>query len=212
MKTFTETQLDALFEIFNIGVGRAAASMSAMTGESITLVVPTLDFCNARQIASVLSKDSTEHICCVSQRYEGGLETEALLVFPEASSMELVREMLKGTVPFEVMHEMEQEAMSEIGNIVLNSCVSTFANILRVQFNAALPVFMRGLCTQVLDIPGYGGDDTVIALDISFTIEAKSIRGNMAFIFQLNSLDNFMQSVDGYFARMLAHPNVHGLC
>ncbi|TAN52810.1 MAG: chemotaxis protein CheC [Methylococcaceae bacterium] len=206
MRTFTETQLDALFEIFNIGVGRAAASMSAMTGESVSLIVPTMDFCDARQIAGTLLKDSAEHICCVSQRYEGGLETEALLVFPEASSLELVREILKGTVPGESIHEMEQEAMSEIGNIVLNSCVSTFANILHVQFNASLPVFMRGLCTQVLDIPGYGDDDTVIALDISFTIEAKSIRGNMAFIFQLNSLDNFMQNIDDYFARMLAVP------
>ena len=44
MFVLNDLQQDALLEIFNIGVGKAAAALSKMTSEEVLLSVPTLEF------------------------------------------------------------------------------------------------------------------------------------------------------------------------
>ena len=50
---------------------------------------------------------------------------KALLIFPEQNGLDLVRLILRNSPPLSEMTEMEQEAFSEVGNIILNSCVGS---------------------------------------------------------------------------------------
>jgi chemotaxis protein CheY-P-specific phosphatase CheC len=43
MKLLTDMQLDALTEVFNVGAGRAASSLSAIVGEIVTLDIPRVE-------------------------------------------------------------------------------------------------------------------------------------------------------------------------
>ena len=44
---------------------------------------------------------------------QGDIEGRALLIFPEAKSMELVRAVVGGYLPLEELMELEQEALAE---------------------------------------------------------------------------------------------------
>ena len=65
------------------------------------------------------------------QVFEGDITGRALLIFPETKSLELVRAITGGDLPLEDIIELEQEALAETGNILLNSCLATIANMLR---------------------------------------------------------------------------------
>jgi chemotaxis protein CheC len=201
MIPLTELEHDALVEIFNIGVGHAAASMSAIVNEKVKMSVPSISFLNRASAAKLLSNKDDERICGVSQHYEGAFNTEAMLMFPENKSLEIVRLMVGESVPLQELTEMEQEAMSEIGNIILNSCVGTLANIFQLKLHGSLPLYHVGTSAEILSASGSPDDTTVMMLHIDFLLEKQQIRGYVAFILDLNSLQDLKHQINCYLLR-----------
>jgi chemotaxis protein CheC len=206
MVTLSELEHDALVEIFNIGVGQAAAAMSGIVGEEVTMSVPSITFLSRAEAAALLEdahKHSSggERICGVSQHYEGAFQTEALLMFPEDKSLEIVRLMVGEAVPLSELSEMEQEAMSEIGNIILNSCVGTLANIFQQELHGSLPVYHVGSSDEILDATGTRADTVVMMLHIDFILEKHQIHGYVAFILDITALHDLKAQIDGYLER-----------
>ena len=204
MVNLSELENDALVEIFNIGVGHAAASMSEIVNEEVTMSVPSITFLNRADAATLLgNKRDGDRICGVSQHYDGAFATEAILMFPEDKSLEIVRLMVGDSMPLEQLTEMEQEAMSEIGNIILNSCVGTLANLFDSELHGSLPVYHVGTSTEILSVFGEHGDDVVLMLHIDFVLAKHQIHGYVAFVLDLSALHDLKQQVSHYLAKVL---------
>ena len=203
MIPLTELEHDALVEIFNIGVGHAAASMSAIVNEEVKMSVPSISFLNRASAAKLLSNKDDERICGVSQHYEGAFTTEAILMFPEDKSLDIVRLMVGEAVSFEELTEMEQDAMSEIGNIILNSCVGTLANIFSQELSGSLPSYHVGTSEEILAASGGLSHAVVLMLHISFILEAHQIHGYVAFILDMSALRDLQHQIDCYLAKVM---------
>jgi len=54
----------------------------------------------------------------------------ALLIFPEANGLELLRAVVGRHLPLEDIVDLEDEALAETGNIILNSWLVTVSNLL----------------------------------------------------------------------------------
>ncbi|WLI87917.1 chemotaxis protein CheC [Massilia sp. R2A-15] len=197
MVTLSELQHDALVEIFNIGVGQAARAMSEIVSEEVTMSVPSIRFLN-RAAAALLGNVDGQRVCGVSQRYEGAFSTHAILMFPEDKSLDIVRLMVGDAVPFKQLTEMEQEAMSEIGNIILNSCVGTLANIFEQELRGSLPVYHLGSSEDILGASGGAPETVVLVLHIDFILETHQINGYVAFVLDLSALADLQVQVDRY--------------
>jgi chemotaxis protein CheC len=139
----------------------------------------------------------------VSQHYDGAFSTEAILMFPEDKSLDIVRLMVGESVPLKELTDMEQEAMSEIGNIILNSCVGTLANIFAQELSGSLPVYHVGTSEEILKASGGNGDAIVLMLHIDFILEKHQIHGYVAFILDLSALQDLREQVDRYIARAM---------
>ncbi len=203
MFNLSELQHDALVEIFNIGVGQAAAAMGSIVNEEVTMSVPSITFLSRSDAAEMLSIDDAQRICGVSQRYEGAFTTEAILMFPEDKSLDIVRMMVGEAMPLKELTEMEQEAMSEIGNIILNSCVGTLANIFGRELKGSLPVYHVGSSEDILGVSEGNRDTLVLMLHIDFTLEKQHILGYVAFLLDVTALHDLQEQVDQYIARMM---------
>ncbi|NHZ81515.1 chemotaxis protein CheC [Massilia sp. CCM 8695] len=205
MSTFnlSELQHDALVEIFNIGVGHAAKSMSEIVNEKVTMSVPSISFLNRAEAAEMLGNKDSARVCGVSQHYEGAFKTEAILMFPEDKSLDIVRLMVGESVPLKELTEMEQEALSEIGNIILNSCVGTLANIFAQELSGSLPEYHVGTSEEILSATGGQGDTVVLMLHIDFILEKHQIHGYVAFILDLTALQDLQDQVDRYLAKIM---------
>lgn len=203
MFNLNELQHDALVELFNQGVGQAAAAMSQIVHEEVMMSVPTILFQTRAECAKTLGNKEGRRICAITQHYEGAFKTEAILMFPEEKSLEIVRLMVGLTLSMEELSEMEQEAMSEIGNIILNSCMSTLANIAGKELQGSLPLYHVGTSDEILGRTGSQWDGLVLTLKIDFSIERHQIHGYVAFLLDLTALQDLRQYIDNYLGRVV---------
>jgi chemotaxis protein CheC len=112
----TELEADLLAELFNIGVGRAADSLSRMVNQEVKLSVPSVEFRSVREMADYLGGDNI--ICSVSQNMTGEFDARSMLLFPEDNSMEVVRLLMGDHLSDELVADMQEEALNEIGNTI----------------------------------------------------------------------------------------------
>ena len=205
MFNLSELENDALVEIFNIGVGQAAASMSAIVNEAVRMSVPSISFMNRTEAGRMLGRrdPEPERICGVSQHYAGAFDTDAILMFPEDKSLEIVRLMVGEAVPLKELTEMEQEAMCEIGNIILNSCVGTLANIFQRELQGSLPRYHVGTSDEILTAGSSPADTVVLMLHIDFLLEKHQIHGYVAFILDITALHDLKEQINLYIARAM---------
>lgn len=199
MTPLNADQTDALVEIFNISIGRAAAALSSMVNEEVTLTIPTIEFMAIRDAAERLGIDA-ERICGVTQSFDGPFRAEAMLMFPEDRSLEIVRMMLGEAYSLDELSDLQQEAMSEIGNILLNACVGSIANITNESFNSTLPEVRMGLGQDLLRSHKKTEQDSVLLIYIDFIIAARTIHGYMAFLMDVPSINGLIESVDRFLA------------
>jgi chemotaxis protein CheC len=205
MFNLSELENDALIEIFNIGVGQAAASLSAIVNEAVRMSVPSISFIPRAEAARLLGKTDgvPERICGVSQHFDGAFETEAILMFPEDKSLEIVRLMVGESVPLKELTDMEQEAMCEIGNIMLNSCVGTLANIFQRELQGSLPQYHVGTSDEILTATGSAAGSVVLMLHIDFLLEKHQIHGYVAFVLDISALHDLKEQINLYIARAM---------
>lgn len=186
-------ELDALGEIFNISVGRAAASLSELTCEVVSMSVPVVHILSPRKAVELLDPEHRLRITSVSQQFSGSFSGKALLMFPGSSSLEVVRLMLGAEMPLEQLTEMEQDAMSEIGNIILNTCFSTIADMLSESFECELPQFQISSTEQLLNASS--DHSQVLFVQIQLALEQRNLEGYVAFVLGNASLLNLHNAV-----------------
>ncbi|MFC7514409.1 chemotaxis protein CheX [Herbaspirillum sp. GCM10030257] len=202
MFQLTELQHDALVEMFNQGVGQAAAAMSRIVNEEVTMSVPMVQFQSRAEVAKTLGCNEGRRICAIAQQFNGAFNTEAFLMFPEEKSLEIVRLMVGQSLSLEELSEMEQEAMSEIGNIILNSCMATLANASGRELQGSLPMYHVGTSDDILGQNGKQWDGVVLTLTIDFNIERHHIYGYVAFLLDMPALQDLQHYIDGYLAKL----------
>src|SRR3954462_9062665 len=140
----SEIEQDALAEIANMGVSRAAASLRQMVGEQVLLSVPAVNIVTRRAASRLVERGGSSKLIAVQQSFEGGFDGRALLIFPQAQSLELIRSIVGDEHSLEYVIDLEQEALAETGNIILNGCLATIANVLKRTMRMSLPTVIRG--------------------------------------------------------------------
>ena len=187
----SELELDALTELVNIGVSRAAASLREMVREQVLLSVPSVNLVSRDDAIRRLAGGAASRLVAVHQVFEGDLTGRALLIFPETRSLELVRAVTGGDLPLEDIIELEQEALAETGNIILNGCLATIANMLERSLKMSLPEILRGQGSEFFDLdPPPDAGDVVMFLYINFHIQQRDIQGYIALLMDMPSLTN----------------------
>ncbi len=179
---------DALVELVNMGVGRAAAGLAAMVGEQVHLTVPNLALVTRAQAAALLAARDPHRLIAVHQRFEGDISGRALLIFPEAKSLELVRAVAGADLSLEDIAELEHEALAETGNVVLNACLATMANMLERTLKMSLPDVVRGHGAELLGLSPAAETEVVLLLYIDFSMRRRALGGYIVFLMDMPSL------------------------
>jgi chemotaxis protein CheC len=185
----SEIERDAISEIANLGVSRAAASLRQMVGEQVLLSVPAVRIVSRSEAAALVERGNSPRLVAVQQQFEGPFSGRALLIFPEGQSLELVRSIVGPEHSLEDIIDLEQEALAETGNIILNACLATIANVLHKPMRMSLPSVIRGDGSTMFETGIRDPDaNLVLFLYIDFTIKRRDIRGFIALLLDLPSI------------------------
>jgi chemotaxis protein CheC len=201
MSLLSELQRDALIEIFNIGTGRAAASLSQIVDQEITLSVPHIQFVSTSEInAKLLSLDSLS-LSMVEQTFSGLFDIKATLLFTEDSTLKIVRDMMGSLLNLEELAEYEQEALCELGNIILNACMSATSGMLGITLNSSLPTYSMGTSEEVVQLLSVGtSQPMMMVLHINLIIEKYPTQGSLIFVLSALSFQKLLAHVDQFIA------------
>jgi chemotaxis protein CheC len=205
----TDIESDAIAEISNVAVGRAATSLRQIVGHEVSMSVPSVEVMSRDAAARAVAKPGTKSFVAVSQAFEGPFSGRALLIFPEANSLELVRTILAREMPLEDVAEIEDEALAETGNIILNSFVATMANIFKRVLTMSLPTVVRGDSQQLFEAQP-AEDDLVLLLFIDFEVKKNELRGYLALVMDLPSLETLRSLVRDYVESISGKGEGHG--
>ena len=203
----TELQLDSLTELVNLGVSNAATSLSELVREEVILSVPKASVVTRDQAIANLREHDAKRLVGVHQDFDGDIRGRALLIFPEVRSMELIRALVGADLSLDDIMELEQEALAETGNILLNSCLSTMANSLQRNLKISLPEVIHGDGT---DFFRGSADETVLFIYINFAVKQRDIQGFLAMILDLPSLVMLQKLLDAYIERSTGHSPTAG--
>jgi len=198
-----ELERDALTELVNIGVSRAAASLRKMVNKQVLLSVPSVEIVTRLSAAALIGQRETESLIAIQQQFEGPFSGRALLIFPESNGLRLVRAIVGDEMDQAEMVEMESEALAETGNVILNGCLGSMANMLQQSLKMSLPDVRRGSSEMLFEVLSSPTEDSfVLFLYINFSVRDRDIRGYIAMIMDLPSLDILKQLIAAFIERV----------
>ena len=202
--SLSDLERDALTELVNIGVSRAAVALRKMVGEQVLLSVPSVEVMTHRAATALIGERESADLIAVRQDFAGAFSGRALLIFPQTNSLELVRAVVGPEMPDDELAALETEALAETGNVILNGCLATMANMLQQSLTMSLPEVTRGDGKQLFATPDpVAGGGLVLFLYINFSVRDRNIRGYIAMLMDVPSLVALKILVGEFIARVM---------
>ena len=135
----------------------------------------------------------------VSQNFSGPFDAQALLLFTESHALEIVRDMMGSQMGIEELAEFEQEAMCELGNIILNACLSAMADMLKISLDSSLPNYKIASLEDIF----HGLNQTeeqpyLLLLHIDLAIEKRHSEGHLIFLLSSMSLRSLVDQIERF--------------
>ena len=195
-------ELDAVTELVNLGVSRAAVSLGKLVGAEVLLSVPSVEIVSRDAAARALGQRDDGRLVAVHQLFDGQISGRALLIFSETNSLELVRAMTGDALPMEDILGLEQDALAETGNIILNGCLAVMANMLRRTLVISLPEILYGSSADIFRLStAQAADVSVMFLCINFSVRYWNIQGHIALLMDVPSFSALRTLLDQLIAR-----------
>jgi len=192
-------QKDTLCELFNISIGQSAATLGEMLHDEVLLSVPQVRFVTVNEVTDHLGKTSA-NMYCIRQPFKGVFNGNALLIFPEEKSLYLVQSLVGDLLTGSELADVRSDALQEVGNIVLNSCISSLAQMLETPFECGLITVDSGDTRKILGTRVQ--NHIVMLIHIRFALKQQNIEGFVVFVMNTTSYDELLRGVDNFIARI----------
>ncbi|MET0113917.1 MAG: chemotaxis protein CheC [Limnospira maxima] len=197
----TEKQKDALTELINIGFARTANSLSQLTGHRILLDVPQVSIHPIEELAGKLASFVNGEIATVQQIFTGPVSGNALLLLNYEGAVMLSRLVSpEGSPSSDRLDVPAGEVLTEIGNILLNSCLSVFGNLLEIQISFSVPRLYLEALDGLIHSLIIGKEEVSYAMVMytSFKMREDSVNGYLVLVLGVVSLEKLLELIDSW--------------
>ena len=194
----TSVQEDALIELLNIGFGRAAASLSQLTGHRVLLEVPHVTIHPIDEVSAALERMIRTDVASVHQIFSGAVAGDALLILDQPGAS-MLKELLTNepALPLSI-DASAREVLTEVGNILLNACLGTFGNLLKVQVSFSVPQLSLESLGAILETLRVSQEGVTYAMVVhaGFKLRDTEVRGFLVIVLSVASLDRLIRAVE----------------
>jgi chemotaxis protein CheC len=193
----TALQKDSLTELLNIGYSRAAAALSELTSQRITLAVPDITMHRMDGITPALQEVVEGEVICVNQMFGGPICGNAVLLFEESSAI-ILADLLTGAPKRGKLDETAREVISEVGNIVLNACLGSFGNLMEMNIKFTVPQVQVNGVQDMLKSMRIAEERLTYAMMVRtrFDIRASNVSGFLVVLLGVTYLERLLKSLE----------------
>ena len=170
MTRYTDTQLDALRELANIGSGTASTALSGMLGKSVDISVPNAFVLPMAEAVGSIG-DAESEATGVVLGIVGEMPGSVLLLFTPKDA-----ELMCGLLGVEAGSEYGISALMEIGNIVGASYINALGQMIGMELEPTPPAAatdMLGAIVQTVLAERAGAGDVALLLDSDLVVEGE---------------------------------------
>src|SRR6188472_800545 len=196
----TAVQQDALIELLNIGFGRAAASLSQLTGHRVLLEVPHVTIHPIDEVTASLERVILTDVASVHQIFSGAVSGDALLILDQAGAS-MLKELLTNepALPLSI-DASAREVLTEVGNILLNACLGTFGNLLKVQVSFSVPHLALETLEGIVGSIAVGRQGLRYALIVhaAFRLRDSSLTGYLVIVLGVASIERLIRALESW--------------
>ena len=203
MAILSELEHDSLTEITNMAVGRAAGVLNEMIGYEVALSVPRVVILDQSTMEGEVQTLDGQSLTYIQQGFDGPLSGFANIAFPEKNSLELVGLLLGEELAPDEIVELEQEALQEMGNVILNAFLGTFGNELGVNISSEIPRFIKNMEAGGMTGALEGGAASIIFIHVDFVVKDRNINGYLVLAVSIATLEKLAGLLKGYVEKLL---------
>ncbi len=202
MMLITENQRDALNEIVNIGFGRAANALSILVGQRIILLTPQVSVFPINSLEKALQMLENREMTTVHQVFSGKLSGDIMLLMDTANASKLVDMLAGGKGESHPITQSDRESLVELGNIILNSFIGSFGNLLNIRITFTVPHLQIESVKQMLRTMQVDQREVEYALiiHVDFRLVEGDVGGYVVIVMGIESLEAMFESMrmEGY--------------
>ncbi len=145
-------------------------------------------------------------VASVHQIFSGSVSGHALLLLDRKAAVTLNSLLIDEKCLSDELHEAEREVLTEVGNILLNSCLGVFGNVLHVQMTFSVPRFHVESVEDVLKSTTVQSQELQYALMIHtrFHVKASDVTGYLMMILGVTSLSRLTTELDKWEQRQFS--------
>ena len=191
----TPRQMDALKELINIGVGRAAASLNQLVKMRVVLEVPFIKILSPLQFKEEMADLGDWNMASVKMGFYGPFSGTAALVISPASASKLVG-VLAGAEDNAGREAADRETLREVGNIVVNGVLGSLGNILRHQMSYSLPAYSETTVKNLFFSEKIGNETVFLLVRTRFAVQEIEVEGNIILLFTVGAFDALLDAID----------------
>lgn len=198
----TAQQSDALTELLNIAFGRTADALSKLTGHRVVLDSPNVAVVPLELLTATLARYVPGDVASVHQDFTGPIAGDAVLILSQAGAAALTGLLTDGA-PAEELDESAREVLTEVGNILLNACLSMFGNLLEVRVAFSVPRLRLDTVEELIStFPSVGAESRhAIVVAMAFKLKGSAVAGYLALVLGVASLTELVAKVEAWEAR-----------
>jgi len=200
MKELTGFESDALNELFNIGLHRAAASLSNLTDQRVIVDLPRLWVCPVAELRNRLVGLVEGELATVHQVFRGEFAGDAVFLLEYEKAAVLAGLLTDGEVAGAgVLDESAREVLAEVGNIVLSSCLGAFGNVLKVAVSFSVPRIhiesLQGLLSSML-IDNHDDVHYALLAATHFKLSKQDVDGYLVIVLGISSITKATKALE----------------
>lgn len=160
-------QRQILWQISDHALIEAGGAITELTKCETRINLESLGMTDVH-VAVDLFDESEPDMIAVSQALSGIINGHGIFIVNESSSMAWLRHLLNEKARLKDLTRMEEESLGELGNIILNSCLGNYLDMLKGAVTSQLPQLNRGHYAQLLPVfLGDTGDEGIFYVNIN---------------------------------------------
>lgn len=180
---FIDVKTSRTAEVLRRGCDAAASLLRETTGQPLNLAISHVDFLTFEAKLASAEIGEPPELVGASQDFDGDLSGQAYLLFEANEGLSLVRSLLRQHPEPDFMTEIDQSALTEIANIVINACLDDLAKGGRADLGNTVPVVVRGsLATVLRSLREQSAEAVITSLKIAFSLSEGETVGELIFL------------------------------
>ena len=197
MEFLSDRHRDALTEVVNIGIGRAASILSSMSRAPVGLQVPELQVLPLNEVVRTIAERWSDKLVSVRMNFDGGFKGRTDLIFPSDSAAALVKALVGDIGPDMDLDTLRIATLTEVGNVVINGVLGSIGNVLNENLEYSVPDTREENAERLFSKREDSTDEPyAILARTGFTVDDLELSGEIVIIFDVGSINSLVGALD----------------